>query len=107
MKRNRSVREGGGNDYEVYDEFRIRPVEEPSFRVVRSVAATTGRECDELRPLYDVIDPDALDALVGGSEAAPRIEFRYEGCHVRVDAERVLVRAIGSVTKSTGAPEIE
>ena len=91
MRRNRTGHDGGWTDDEACDECRIRPFESPSHRTVRSVAEATGRGHDELRPLYDVIDPDALDELIGGSGADVRIEFRYEGCHVRVGGDRVLI----------------
>jgi len=42
-----------------------------------------------LAPLYDVIDPDALDALVTGM-AAGSVQFDYAGCAVVVDSERVV-----------------
>ena len=106
MRRDRSPRNSEGSD-DAYDEFRIRPGEAPSFRVVRAVAATTGRDCEELRPLYDVVDPDALDELISGSAADLRVEFRYEGCHVRVDTERVVMREAESVNSSRETPDIE
>lgn len=36
----------------------------PSTAVVETVAATTGRDPMTLEPLYERVDPDALDALV-------------------------------------------
>lgn len=57
-----------------------------SQAVVRAVAAETGRDPLELRPLYEVVDPDALNSLVSSAEsaAAPTVEFRYAGCTVSV-----------------------
>lgn len=58
---------------------------------VVSEATRTGPE--DLRPLYEVVDPDALDetfAPTGSDDAeATRtgyVAFQYEGCHVRVSA---------------------
>jgi hypothetical protein len=91
MKRDRSTHDGGGRDGEHHDEYRIRPSESPSLRTVFSVVDATGRDQDELRPLYEVIDPDALDTLVRDSAGSVRLTFRYEGCEIRIDDERVRV----------------
>lgn len=61
-----------------------------SQAVVRAVAAETGRDPLQLQPLYEVLDPDALDSLcsTGDSGTTPaRIEFRYAGCEVRVSGD--------------------
>lgn len=68
-----------------------------SDEVVSAVA--TEKEVDpmELTPLYEVVDPDALDALYrsnGFGRAGPpaRVEFTYCGCDVVIDgAESVTV----------------
>ncbi|QLH79552.1 hypothetical protein HZS55_20640 [Halosimplex rubrum] len=55
----------------------------PSEVVVSSVAAHKGVEQVALPPLYEALDPDALDALFttpGG--AAGRVTFDYAGCTV-------------------------
>ncbi len=36
----------------------------------------------ELPPLYEVVDPDALDSVV---EAGLSVSFRYAGCEVHVE----------------------
>ena len=62
----------------------------PSELVVRKVAAVTDEEPTELRPLYDVIDPDALDRLCRHSRdrtARPVVEFSYSGHRVRVTGD--------------------
>lgn len=55
--------------------------------VVKAVADAHGMSPKELnRPLYDVVDPDALNALFRGRSGSDgRVEFRYHGCDVRVD----------------------
>ena len=98
MKRDRSTHGGRGRDGEHHDEYRICPSESPSLRTVFSVVDATGRDQDELRPLYEVIDPDALDTLVRDSAADVRLTFRYEGCEVRIDDERVRVRVAAAET---------
>lgn len=54
-----------------------------STRVVHAVAATTGHDPLDLPPLYDVVDPDALDSLIppGGGCS---LSFRFAGTRVRV-----------------------
>ena len=44
----------------------------PSSVVVESIASITDRDRFDLDPLYQVVDPDALDAL---------FEPRVDGCH--------------------------
>jgi len=57
-----------------------------SMRVVRRVARETGADTAELPPLYDSIDPDALDAVVE-SAATTSVTFTYAGYDVTVDAD--------------------
>lgn len=58
----------------------------PSERVVREVAAKTGTDPLALPPLYEAIDPDALDALFTSSDGnSLQVEFEYAGRHVVVD----------------------
>ncbi|SEQ40490.1 HalOD1 output domain-containing protein [Natrinema salaciae] len=62
----------------------------PSIAIVESVAAHEGVDPVDLEvPLYDVIDPDALDTLLqGASKDEPteplEIEFTYVGYDVTV-----------------------
>ncbi|MFC7019642.1 HalOD1 output domain-containing protein [Halomicroarcula sp. GCM10025743] len=74
-----------------YDEYAVCEFESPSTRIVSAIATSTERNHDELRPLYDVIDPDALDRVVDKSATKMCVEFVYEGCTVCVDDERVRV----------------
>lgn len=57
-----------------------------SMRVVRRVACETGTDTAELPPLYDAIDPEALDAVVG-SAATTSVTFTYADYVVSVDAD--------------------
>lgn len=65
----------------------------PSRSVVEAVAEATGRDATSLQPLYDVVDPDALDELLDPAGYRSndlqwgRVTFRYEGCHVAVHAD--------------------
>lgn len=61
-----------------------------SMVVVRAVSAIENRAADQLPPLGDVLDPDALDTLFGHHyDGRPRIgghlSFVYSGCRVTVD----------------------
>ncbi|WP_436927549.1 HalOD1 output domain-containing protein [Halosimplex amylolyticum] len=58
--------------------------------IVQRVAATTGRSIYQLPPLYDAIDPDALEALVDSSDSGGTslsIAFDYAGHRVTVSAD--------------------
>jgi len=57
-----------------------------SERIVEAVADAKDVSSLELDPLYDVVDPDAMDGLFQAG-AAGRIEFVYEGCKVVVHAD--------------------
>lgn len=63
-----------------------------STAVVTAVAERNGVEPTELEhPLYDVVDPEALDSLFarGGTATGSTryVVFSYEGCEVRVTGE--------------------
>lgn len=61
-------------------------------RILRAVAADSDSSITELPPLYDVIDPDALDALFSPSIDTPdrsvkSVRFRYAGFLIDVSAD--------------------
>ena len=60
--------------------------------VIQAVADAEG--CDPsmiASPLYDAIDPDALDAIY--ARASPRLEFEYADYHIEITpARRVRVQ---------------
>ncbi|MDS0280657.1 HalOD1 output domain-containing protein [Haloarcula onubensis] len=62
--------------------------ESPTLAVVRAIAAVENEEPMSLRPLGDVIDSEALDAVVDG-EGATDVEFTYAGHRVVVCDETV------------------
>jgi hypothetical protein len=72
-----------------------------STAVIRTVAAVTNQDPLEMKPLYDVIDPDALNNLFAPSRLASCehdlvVEFSYNGCSVRLSGDcslRVLPEA--------------
>lgn len=62
-----------------------------SDEVVLAVAEATDTDPTELEPLYDVVDPDALDQLFrthlnGHPRTDGRIVFSMDGCEVTVHA---------------------
>ena len=74
-------------------EYEIDPDESASMAVVRAVSNDTDTPPAELEPLYDVVDPEALDALVCGLEPGARrereIRFRYDDVNVTVTPTHV------------------
>lgn len=65
--------------------------ESVTVAVIRAVAEETGRDPTELRPIANVLDPDALEAIYANASADNPIEltFRYEGCTVSVDQDSI------------------
>lgn len=61
----------------------------PSEEVIEAVANEEGLDPAELRsPLYDAIDPDALDALFRNSAGA--VSFEYHGYAVVVTSDGIV-----------------
>lgn len=68
----------------------------PSAAVVRTVATASDREPTSLEPLYETVDPDALDALLGSSEIRSTggditVSFVFAGHGVIVEGDGTLV----------------
>ena len=57
-----------------------------SERVLAKVADSTGRDVLDLPPLYDYVDPDALDAVVATATNGT-VRFAYEGHEVAVESD--------------------
>lgn len=78
-------------------EYSFEDDETASDAVVAAVAARTNSDPLEIDPLYEHVDPDALDALFeprGTDTARPddvRIEFQMSGFQVTVTADSVAV----------------
>ena len=73
----------------------------PSTAIVGAVASVEGASPRTLDPLYDSIDPDALDALdaLVADASRLRVQSEYEGHTVTVDASgRVELRGTAAVT---------
>jgi hypothetical protein len=77
---------------------------DPSQAVVETVAVASDREPKAIEPLYDVVDPDALDSLVGAngtvpSRSGPTVTFGFAGYDVSVRGDgTVIVRPDGTQT---------
>lgn len=61
-----------------------------STLVVNTVSDATEMSVAELPPLYDAIDPDALDALFFSRDTDGYVEFQYAGHTVTVSADRTM-----------------
>lgn len=64
----------------------------PSMAVVEAIADHEGVDPIDLeRPLFDVVDTDALDAFIGHDGSPPasnaEVRFTYDGYRVRVSGD--------------------
>ena len=71
--------------------YRLSPGEQPSIAVVSAVAEAEDVDPVDLQtPLYEVVDPDALDRLfgpaAGRSSAGGHVTIIYAGYGVTIDA---------------------
>ncbi|WP_417750424.1 HalOD1 output domain-containing protein [Salinibaculum salinum] len=67
----------------------------PSTIVVSVITEITGQSLTDLRPLYHVVDPDALDQIVGnrpsGLHHSERlVEFTYQDFNIRLLSSGVI-----------------
>lgn len=66
-----------------------------SHRVIEMVAAEVDTDPVELPPLYETIDPEALDALFASSFShgplVGQVAFTYGGCEITVSYDDELV----------------
>lgn len=61
-----------------------------STAVVEAVSDRTETPVLDLPPVYDVVDPDALDVLFEGRETHGAVTFRYAGQVVTVRSDRTI-----------------
>lgn len=64
--------------------FQFPPEESVVMNTVDAVSDFKGVDATELAPLYEVIDPDALERFVGAAESPVDVTFRYEGLDITV-----------------------
>ena len=94
-----------GSTGTTHHRYELPADETPSEAVVTAVAAATGKtvvptaeRSETLPPLYDSIDPEALDALFSSAETRSRectIAFTYEGYSVVVEDDQVSIELEG------------
>ncbi|MEF8829157.1 MAG: HalOD1 output domain-containing protein [Haloarcula sp.] len=65
----------------------------PSAAVTEYIAVMTGQEQTDFAPLYETVDPEALDSLVDSSDRLTpvSISFEYAGHSVTVRSDGELV----------------
>ncbi|EMA30450.1 HalOD1 output domain-containing protein [Halobiforma nitratireducens] len=60
----------------------------PSLRVVDAIADTTDTDPLELEPLYNIVDPEALDRLFkNDADVRASVRFEYAGHTVEVRSD--------------------
>lgn len=69
---------------------------QPSVSVIEAVAWAKGVEPEELEPLHNAINPDALNTLVTDRKrSSPTVTFRYEAYDILVDAAgHIIIREV-------------
>lgn len=67
----------------------------PSAAVIEHISAITGRERTAFAPLYEAVDPEALDSLIDSSDRSGpvSISFEYAGHSITVRSDGELVVA--------------
>ncbi|NHN47038.1 hypothetical protein G9464_05430 [Halostella sp. JP-L12] len=63
----------------------------PTDAVLSALADAAAREKIDLPPLYDSVDPEALDAVVGGPGSAA-VQFEHVGFLVTASGDEVVVQ---------------
>ena len=64
----------------------------PSLATIEAVTTAKGVDPDTLPPLYDAVDPDALDDLLGDPRRDDvQVSFSYADCDVTVERGLVTV----------------
>lgn len=61
-----------------------------SVAVTRGLADIQNRDVTDIEPLYESVDPDALDSLVASASNSFSVSFSADGCDVVVLGNRFL-----------------
>ena len=74
--------------------YELDPEERPSEGLIVAASSVTNSPPTEMEALYEVIDPDALDALFASDRDASYIlsSFEYAGCEVEVSNPYIRIR---------------
>lgn len=86
-----------------------RPItdEPPSLAVVLAVSAALDADPDQLDPLYDAVDPDALDRIFQQGTVG-HVNFEWAGCEVVITGDStVLVTRPDAVWHDERTPDSE
>ncbi|TYT61765.1 hypothetical protein FYC77_12130 [Natrialba swarupiae] len=76
-------------------EYQTDSDESTATAVVQAVADHKGVRHDELKPIYESIEPDALDSLVG-TDSDVVVQFKYAGEVVTVGPNQICLGSKGS-----------
>lgn len=64
----------------------VQKIPQPSIQIIRHVADEKEVSTEELAPLYETIDPDALDAVLQSQTnrgaGTGQVQFQYEGYNI-------------------------
>lgn len=75
---------------------------EPSMAVIELVADATGVDPIELDPLYNAIEPEAIDSLCASSRGFRSLSFEYAGHTVSIEQSgETLEISLESITIGT------
>lgn len=72
-------------------EVSVTPAESVSDAVVMAISDETSTPVEECEPLYDAVNPDALDALCSSFSGDGAVSFAYNGYDVTVTDEETIV----------------
>lgn len=62
--------------------------------IAAAISEATDREMEDVPPLYDSVDPDALSTVVLDSADEVNLEFEHAGCQVLVAEGSVTVEEL-------------
>lgn len=63
----------------------------PTTAIISALAAATNTDPEEMVPLYQSIDPDALNTLFARTSQEARVEFEHEGSRVEVHSSGCVI----------------
>ena len=82
-----NIRKIGDERVPVYEAELDEATRSASGIVVRSIAELTGKNLDDLEPLWDSVDPEALDSFVAHARECStpfQFSFQYQGYTVEI-----------------------
>lgn len=70
--------------------YHIDENERPSMAVVRAISAVANTPSEELEPLHETVDPDALDTVFEADNEM-YVAFQYDKYQVEIDDDEVKI----------------